>query len=148
MRSISSGVGTSVVVGAAVAHHVAAQRGVGHLGAEVDGLRGGVERVEVLGEGLPLPGDALVQRGAGDVLDALHQGDQPLVAVGAHRGEADAAVAHHDGGDAVPGGGAEDGVPAGLAVVVGVDVDPAGRDDEALGVDLAPARAGRPRRPR
>ena len=61
-----------------------------------------VERVEVLGEALPVPVDALVQRGAGDVLDALHQLDEEALAAGAHRREADAAVAHHDGGDAVP----------------------------------------------
>ena len=59
------------------------------------------ERVEVLGERLPLPLDALVQRGAGDVLDALHQLDEPVLLAGPHRGEADAAVADHDGGDAV-----------------------------------------------
>ena len=36
-----------------------------------------LERVEVLGKALPLPLDALVQRGARDVLDALHELDQP-----------------------------------------------------------------------
>ena len=41
-----------------------------------------VERVEVLGEGLPAPLDALVQRGAGDVLDAFHDLDQPLLPPG------------------------------------------------------------------
>ena len=35
-----------------------------------------VERVHVLGERLPAPRDALGERGAGDVLDALHQLDQ------------------------------------------------------------------------
>jgi hypothetical protein len=130
------------VVRAAVAHHVAAQRAVRHLGGDVDGLGSAVQGVEVLGEGLPVPGDALVERGAGDVLDPLHQGDQPLVTVGTHRGEAHSAVAHHDGRDTVPGGGAEGRVPAGLAVVVGVDVDPARGHDEPLGVELAPSGAG------
>ncbi len=49
-----------------------------------------------------VPRQALVQRGAGDVLDALHQLDEPVVVGRAHRREADAAVAGHDGGDAVP----------------------------------------------
>ena len=39
--------------------------------------------------------------------------------------EADAAVAHHDGGDAVPRRRQQAAVPGGLAVVVGVDVDEA-----------------------
>ena len=98
-------------------------------------VRAAVERVEVLGERLPLPLDALVQRGAGDVLDALHQLDEALLLARAHRGEADAAVADHDGGDAVAGRRVEHRVPRGLAVVVGVDVDEARRDDAARRVD-------------
>jgi hypothetical protein len=54
--------------------------------------------------------------------------------------EADAAVAHHDRGDAVRRRRDEPMVPGGLAVVVRVDVDEAGRDGQAAGVDLlAPA---------
>ena len=48
---------------------------------------------------------------------------------GAHRREADAAVAHHERGDAVPGRGREQRIPGDLPVVVGVHVHPAGRDD-------------------
>src|SRR5690606_18679304 len=55
----------------------------------------------------------------------------------AHRGEPDPAVAGDHGGDAVPGGGHHPLVPGGLAVVVGVDVDEAGRDQQAVGVDGA-----------
>ena len=55
--------------------------------------------------------------------------------------EADAAVAHHDGGDAVVAGGREIGVPGDLGVHVGVDIDPAGGDKHAFGVDLALAGA-------
>ena len=57
------------------------------------------------------------------------------MAVGGGRGEADAAVPHDDGGDAVPAGGSQQGVPGDLAVEVGVDVDEAGGDDEPGGVD-------------
>ena len=60
--------------------------------------------------------------------------------LGTHRCEADPAVAHHHGGDAVPRRRGEVVVPGGLAVVVGVDVDEAGGDQGAVGVDLrAPA---------
>src|SRR5439155_27178994 len=66
---------------------------------------------------------------------AFHEADEPVAALGPDGREPDAAVAHHDGGDAVPGGGAEERVPRDLPVVVGVDVDEAGGDDAAAGVD-------------
>src|SRR4051794_41656578 len=107
-----------------VAQYVCAQSSVRDLGGDVEHAGCGIDGVEVLGEGLPLPVDAFVQGGAGDVLHALHQLDQERVAVGPRRREADSAVAHHHGGDAVPAGGADLRVPRDLAVVVGVDVDP------------------------
>src|SRR3546814_11682905 len=82
------------------------------------------------------PYTTLFRSGAGDVLDALHQRDQALVVGRAHRREADAAVAGHHGGDPVPGRRVEAVVPGGLAVVVHVDVDEAGRDEQAIGVEL------------
>ncbi len=56
--------------------------------------------------------------------------------VGAGGREADAAIAHHDRGDAMPGRWREFSVPGRLTVIVGVDVDEAGRDEEAARVDL------------
>ncbi len=53
----------------------------------------------------------------------------------AQRREADAAVAHHQRGHAVVDAGREGFVPAGLAVVVGVDIDEAGCQPSAGGVD-------------
>ena len=92
MAAISSGVGR-FVGRAPLPHRVRAHRAVRHLHADVDRERAAVERVEVLGERLPAPVDALGQRGAGDVLDALHQADEPLLVARAHRREPDAAVA-------------------------------------------------------
>ena len=125
-------------------------RAVGHLGADVDHVLACVERVEVALERLPVPRDALGQRGAGDVLDALHQLDQPLVAIGRGRCEADAAVAHHHRGHPVPRRRGEVRIPRGLAVVVGVDVDPARGDQQTRRIDdpvgLADPRTARPGR--
>ena len=127
--------GRGLVARAALAHHVGAHRAVRDLRADVHHVRHRRDEVEVLGERLPAPAHALGERGAGDVLDALHERDEPLALVGVHGREADAAVAHDDRRDAVPRRRREVRVPGDLAVVVAVDVDEAGRDDEAVGVE-------------
>ena len=130
-------VGGGVVV-SALAEDIGARRGMGHLSRDIEHARHPVEGVEIVGERLPLPVDALVQRGARDVLDTLHQLDEEVLATRAHRREADSAVAHDDGGDAVPTRRRDVGVPGDLPVVVGVDVDPSRREHEPAGVDLTP----------
>ena len=85
--------GGGFVADAPFAHHIAAHRAVGDLGAHVHGPALGVEQVEVFRERLPVPVDALVERGAGNVLDALHELDQFILLPGPHRREPDAAVA-------------------------------------------------------
>ena len=91
---------------------------------------------------------ALVEHDAGDVLDALHQLDEPVVVGRAHRREADAAVAGDDGGDAVPRRRDHPLAPRRLPVVVGVDVDEAGRHQQPVGVDASGRPLRRRRRPR
>ena len=92
-------------------------------------------------EGLPLPGQARGQHRIGNFLDAFHQVHQRAAMMLLHRREADAAIAEHHRGDAMPARRREQRVPHRLAVVVRVHVDPAGRDQQAVGVDLAPGRA-------
>jgi hypothetical protein len=87
------------------------------------------DHVEVLGVALPAPGHALGEGRAGNVLDALHQADQPILFTRPYRGEANSAVACDHSGDPVPAGRFQQAVPADLTVVVRVDVDEAGRDD-------------------
>ena len=116
-------------------HRVRAHRAVRDLHADVDPELARPERVEVLRERLPAPVHALGERGAGDVLDALHEGDQPLLVARADRREPDATVAGDDGGHAVTGRRLEQRVPRGLTVVVRVDVDEAGGDEHAVGID-------------
>ncbi len=127
--------GGRFVLGAPLAHHVATHGAVGDLGGDVHGVAATRQVIEVLGEGLPLPVDALGERSARDVLDALHQLDQPVLRAGAHGREADAAVAHDQGGDAVHRAGRQLFVPGGLAVVVGVHVDETRRHEQTGGVD-------------
>ncbi len=72
--------GGLLVAGAAVAHRVPANSAVGDLRAEVDCEITLLDGVEVLGEAFPLPCDAFGQGAARNVLDALHQLDEPLFA--------------------------------------------------------------------
>ncbi len=127
--------GGGLAGGAALAHHVEAQRPMGHLEGDVHVERAPVDRVHELGERAPGPGQALVEDDAGDVLDALHQLDEPLVVLDVDGGEADAAVADDDGRDAVPRRRHHALVPGRLPVVVRVDVDEARGDQQAVGVD-------------
>ena len=93
-----------------------------------------VERAEELAEGLEGPRHPVERRGIHALDPGEHLGDV-LVVVGPARRDGEAAVAGGDRRDAVQRGGVAERVPRELRVVVGVDVDDAGRDDEAVGVD-------------
>ena len=134
-----------VLVGA-VAHDVRAQRRVRHVRPDIERAGHAVERVEVLGERLPVPADPFGERAAGDVLDAFHQLDEPLAPVRGDGREADAAVAEDRGGHAVPARRGQVRVPRGLPVEVRVHVDEAGRDEQPVRVDGAPATRVDPHR--
>ncbi len=122
-------------LGAALPHHVQPQRAVRDLDRDVDVEGPAVERVHELGEGLPGPGQALVEHRARDVLDPFHQLDQPPAVGRPDRREADPAVAGDDRRDPVPGRRDHPLTPRRLAVVVGMDVDEPRRDEEAGRVD-------------
>ena len=113
-----------------------------HLSREIDVVRTRFERAQELIEGFPIPFQTLGQNDAGDVFDAFHQADEHVVVVWPARREADATVAHHHGRDAMPRRRRQARVPGRLAIVVRMNVDEAGRDDHALGVDLVAARIG------
>ena len=125
------------VIGAAVAHHVEAQRAVWQLCGHVDGALHRRQGIEIVREGLPVELHALAEHGAGNILDAFHQVDQVARGTGPDRGEADAAIAEHGGRHAMPGGGRDERVPGRLPVIVGVDVDEARCHHQPVGVDLA-----------
>ena len=133
--------GPSHVVGPSLSEHVRPERSVRDQGGDVEHAVRPLDLVEILAEALPVPGDALGQRGARDVLDTLHQLNQPVAVARAGRREPDAAVARDHRRHAVPARGRHLGIPGDLAVVVGVDVDPARGHKQALRVDLAPGRA-------
>jgi hypothetical protein len=96
-----------------------------------------LQRVEILREGLEWPGGTesrfkRLQAHALDLFQGLHD---HLAMDFPGRGDAEAAIADHRGGDAVPGRDGEHAIPQDLRIVVCVYVDEARRDDLARGVD-------------
>ena len=124
------------MIGATLAHHEGAECAMGNLGDDVDCMGILVDRVHVLGEALPFPAYALGQCGAGDVLDAFHQTDEPVVLGCLGWRKANAAIAHHDRRHPVPDRRREVGIPCHLAIVVSVNIDPSRCDEEAICIDL------------
>ena len=103
------------------------------LGRYVDRVRG-VNDIQVFRERLPSPGDSFVQCSSRDVFHAFHELYQLVFGTWANRGESNSAVAHHDGGDTMPGRGCYLLVPANLTVEMGVNVHKAWCYQLALGV--------------
>ena len=121
---------------AALAHHIDAQRRVRQLRADIHVEVPLRQPVHVIRKAFPGPGNAGAQHRLGNVLDALHQLDQPEMVCRPARRKADAAIAHDRRGDAVLRRGRDVLAPGDLAVIMGVDVDKARRDQFALRVDL------------
>ena len=142
MRARSSSVPPSSK--APLPHRPRPQRRVPDVGGAVDRLGQPVERVQVLGEGLPAPLDPRRHGPAVDVLGPLEVAHDERALLGLRRCEREAAVPHDDGRHTLPAGAPRHGVPEELRVEVRVPVDEARRDDVALGVDLAPARFADP----
>jgi hypothetical protein len=129
-------VGGGTLVGV-LAHHVQPHGGVADVAGVVQRRPSTLHGVEVLRERLELvprhPHREGVEAHVLDVLEgARHERDERT----AHRGDGEAAVAGDDRRHPVVRGGGEVGIPEHLGVVVGVDVDEAGRHHLAAGVEL------------
>ena len=120
-----------------VAHHVDARRQVRRLRANVDGARPPFQFIHELRKRLPFPGEAGGQHRIWNLLDALHQIHQRAAVFFLHRRKADAAIAENHRGDAVPARRRDQRVPHRLAIVMGMRVHPARRDQQTSRVDLA-----------
>ena len=121
----------------AVTHHVNAQRMMRDLRGHVDRPRQPFERIEKIGEALPIPFQAFGEHRTGNVLDPLHQIYEGIAMIWPHWGEADAAIAKQNGRDAMPRRRRQDRIPGRLPVVMSVNIDPARRDQQSVGDDLA-----------
>ena len=128
--------GGRLSVGAPLAHHIDAERGMRHLGGDVGivGARG--DGIEEIREAVPVPRQAFAQHDFGDVFHALHQVDQQVMLVLVARREAHAAVAEQHGRGPVPGRRRQPVAPGHLRIIVRMHVDEAGRYKLAARVDL------------
>ena len=129
------------IVGRALAHHIGPHRAMGHMRADIDRALHPRQRVEIFAESLPFELDSGRQGFAGDVLNGVHQAYQVALLAAPHGREPHPAIAHHHGGHAVPARGRDIRIPSHLAVVMGMDVDPAGSRQQAVSVEFAPSGA-------
>ena len=131
-----------------VTHHPAPQGTVPDQEAGVD-PEVALQLAEVVAEAGPVPGEAVLERHQRHPLDLGHHPADVVVVLGLDRGQGEAAVAPDDRGHPVQVGGGGGRVPEQLGVVVGVGVDDAGGDHQALGIELGGAGLVHPtRRPR
>src|SRR6185437_12454043 len=126
---------------AAFAHHIDAHGGVRQLGADIDVELPLRQPRHVIRKAFPRPRNPRAQDRLGNILDAFHELDQALVIAGLAGREADPAIAHDGGGNAVLRRGRDVLAPGDLAVIMGVNVDKARRHQFAAGVDFLLALA-------
>ena len=117
-----------------LAHHIPADRAVAHEEAGIH-RDPAFEAVEELAEGVPVPRDALFERGERHALDLRHHAARVIGGVGLQRREREAAVAADHTGDAVHVRRRGVGIPMELRVVVRVRVDEARCEHETVAVD-------------
>ncbi len=123
-----------------VAHHDMPDRGVTAEEAGIHRDPPLLDTIEVVAEALPVPRHALLQRGQRDAFDPRHQPRQVVDVFVAAGREREAAVAAEHRRDTMQRRRAGSRIPEQLGVVVRVQVDESGRDDEAIGVDRARRR--------
>jgi len=128
--------GRAFTLGGFLAHDIHAGGSVADERRHVDRSAVRLEGIEVLREGLEAPvAEAGAQRIDAHALHVLERAHDQVTVLGPRGRNREAAVAHHDGGHAVPRRAAHQPVPHDLGVVVGVDVHEPGAHDAASGVD-------------
>ncbi len=120
-----------------VAHHDAPQRRMTAEESRIHRDASLVDPIQVVGERLPVPRHALLQRGQRDTFDARHQAREVVHVLVAAGREREAAVAAEHRRDAVQWRGTRRRIPEQLRVVVRVEVDESGRHHQAIGVERA-----------
>ena len=85
-----------------ITHDVGTHRAVGHLRGHIHRSVQLLQSIQILGKRLPIPGHALGQSAPGNIFNAFHQTDQPLLPVGRSGRKADTAIAHYNCGHTMP----------------------------------------------
>ena len=75
-----------------------------HLRCDVERAGFAFQRIHIFRKRFPAPLDAFRECAAGDVFDAFHKADEPVALARMSGREADPAIAHHGGRDAMPAG--------------------------------------------
>ncbi len=119
----------------ALAHHVAAQRGMPDVTRIVHALRRRVHRVEIVAERPPSPRHTGGHVSARDVLGALDAADHEIRLLEPARREGEPAVPHDGRRDAVIRRVRRERIPEELGIEVRVALDEAGRDAQAIGIE-------------
>ena len=76
-----------------------------------------------------------MQSSARDVFYPLHQLHEPLFFARSHWGKTDTAISDNNGGHSMCARRLEQSIPTDLAVIVGVNVNKAGRHEHAVCID-------------
>src|SRR5581483_5700805 len=127
-----------LALGGRFAHHGAANGRVLRKHGDVGERAPALEHVEILREGLELPPRAGKERLDVHAFDHRKVAKQRLALRRQARRDAEAAVAHHRGGDTERHRRGKRRIPGDLRVVMRVQVDDARHQGEAVGVDAAP----------
>ena len=124
-------------------HDVRHERGGRHVLDAVHALGRPVQRVEIFRDRLPVPFHAGFHGIVGNGFGAGHGQHRAFAERGFDRREPETAIAQHDRGHAVPAGDGAPRVPADLGVVMRMQIDEPGCDDQPVGIDDRIGTAGR-----
>jgi len=108
---------------------------VGELSDHIDGAGFLIKGIQIIGKALPGPFDPIGQGRSWDVLYTFHELNQKILLPRPDGGEANAAISHHNRGNAMVSRGRQAIIPSCLAVIVGVGINKPRGDDTANGVN-------------
>ncbi len=123
-----------------VAHDEEPDSRVPHIATEVDQDTAALDRSEILGIRLEIPGDAGLEGGQAHVLHLVQRPQERSTTLRTGRRQAVPTVPGDHPGHALPTRGSQVSIPQDLRVIVRVDVDESGSDQPARGVDLPSSR--------
>ncbi len=119
-----------------LAHDIVSNGAVRHLCADIERVLACAQIVDVLRKRFPPPPfDAFIKGRARNVFDPLHQFDHAALAARRAGRKPNAAIPHDHTGDAMAERRIHHVIPADLAIVVRVDINPAGAGIGTRGIN-------------